>query len=157
MLLTYLPLAADGLALTTLVISACAFSINFSVANEILPTGACTMPALSTRYSTFPALISSTAFVTSMVTVPVFVPLAGAMEINELTLGVVYLLTMEIGLLTPPFGLLLFVMRGVAPAEIRMPQIYASVMPFLLIKIFVLALVVWLPGIGTWLPGLMGR
>ncbi|KZY54079.1 TRAP transporter large permease [Sulfitobacter sp. KE29] len=92
-----------------------------------------------------------------MVTVPVFVPLAGAMEINELTLGVVYLLTMEIGLLTPPFGLLLFVMRGVAPEEIRMPQIYASVMPFLLIKLFVLALVVWLPGIGTWLPGLMGR
>lgn len=92
-----------------------------------------------------------------MVTVPVFVPLAGAMEINELTLGVVYLLTMEIGLLTPPFGLLLFVMRGVAPEEIRMPQIYTSVMPFLLIKLFVLALVVWLPGIGTWLPGLMGR
>ncbi|MFG6529081.1 TRAP transporter large permease subunit [Sulfitobacter sp. 1A15142] len=92
-----------------------------------------------------------------MVTVPVFVPLAGAMEINELTLGVVYLLTMEIGLLTPPFGLLLFVMRGVAPEGIRMPQIYASVMPFLLIKLFVLALVVWLPGIGTWLPGLMGR
>jgi len=92
-----------------------------------------------------------------MVTVPVFVPLAGAMEINELTLGVVYLLTMEIGLLTPPFGLLLFVMRGVAPPEIRMPQIYASVMPFLLIKLFVLALIVWLPGIGTWLPGLMGR
>lgn len=92
-----------------------------------------------------------------MVTVPVFVPLANAMEINELTLGVVYLLTMEIGLLTPPFGLLLFVMRGVAPPEIRMPQIYASVMPFLLIKLFVLALIVWLPGIGTWLPSLMGR
>ncbi|MEP2417198.1 MAG: TRAP transporter large permease [Marinomonas sp.] len=92
-----------------------------------------------------------------MVTVPVFVPLAGAMEINELTLGVVYLLTMEIGLLTPPFGLLLFVMRGVAPPEIRMPQIYASVMPFLLIKLFVLALIVWLPQIATWLPSLMGR
>ena len=92
-----------------------------------------------------------------MVTVPVFVPLAGAMEINELTLGVVYLLTMEIGLLTPPFGLLLFVMRGVAPPEIRMPQIYASVMPFLLIKLFVLALIVWLPEVATWLPSLMGR
>ena len=92
-----------------------------------------------------------------MVTVPVFVPLAGAMGINELTLGVVYLLTMEIGLLTPPFGLLLFVMRGVAPPEIRMPQIYASVMPFLLIKLFVLALIVWLPEVATWLPSLMGR
>jgi tripartite ATP-independent transporter DctM subunit len=92
-----------------------------------------------------------------MVTVPVFVPLAQAMQINELILGVVYLLTMEIGLLTPPFGLLLFVMRGVAPPEIRMRDIYAAVTPFLLIKFFVLGLVVWLPALGTWLPGLMGR
>lgn len=92
-----------------------------------------------------------------MVTVPVFVPLAQAMGINELILGVVYLLTMEIGLLTPPFGLLLFVMRGAAPDTIRMRQIYAAVMPFLLIKLFVLGLIVWLPAIGTWLPGLMGK
>jgi tripartite ATP-independent transporter DctM subunit len=83
-----------------------------------------------------------------MVTVPVFVPLAQAMQINELILGVVYLLTMEIGLLTPPFGLLLFVMRGVAPPEIRMRDIYAAVTPFLLIKFFVLGLVVWLPALG---------
>jgi TRAP-type C4-dicarboxylate transport system permease large subunit len=87
----------------------------------------------------------------------VFVPLAQAMGINELILGVVYLLTMEIGLLTPPFGLLLFVMRGVAPESIRMRDIYAAVMPFLLIKLFVLGLIVWMPAIGTWLPGLMGR
>lgn len=92
-----------------------------------------------------------------MVTVPIFVPLAQAMGINELVLGVVYLLTMEIGLLTPPFGLLLFVMRGVAPPEIRMRQIYAAVTPFLLIKLFVLGLIVWVPEIGTWLPGMMGR
>ncbi|SFF07394.1 TRAP transporter, DctM subunit [Sulfitobacter brevis] len=92
-----------------------------------------------------------------MVTVPVFVPLADAMQINDLVLGVVYLLTMEIGLLTPPFGLLLFVMRGVAPPEIGMRQIYSAVMPFLLIKLFVLALIVWMPALGTWLPSLMGR
>ena len=92
-----------------------------------------------------------------MVTVPIFVPLAQAMGINELILGVVYLLTMEIGLLTPPFGLLLFVMRGVAPPDIRMRQIYAAVTPFLLIKLFVLGLIVWVPELGTWLPGMMGR
>ena len=92
-----------------------------------------------------------------MVTVPVFVPLAQAMGINELVLGVVYLLTMEIGLLTPPFGLLLFVMRGVAPPEIRMRDIYFAVTPFVLIKLFVLGLIVWLPALGTWLPELMGR
>ena len=92
-----------------------------------------------------------------MVTVPIFVPLAKAVGIESLVLGVVYLLTMEIGLLTPPFGLLLFVMRGVAPAEISMRQIYAAVTPFLAIKLFVLGLVVLVPGLGTWLPSLMGR
>jgi tripartite ATP-independent transporter DctM subunit len=92
-----------------------------------------------------------------MVTVPIFVPLARAVGIESLVLGVVYLLTMEIGLLTPPFGLLLFVMRGVAPSEISMGQIYAAVTPFLAIKILVLALVVLVPGLGTWLPSLMGR
>jgi len=87
-----------------------------------------------------------------MVTIPVFIPLAQSVGINELVLGVVYLLTMEIGLLTPPFGLLLFVMRGVAPPQISMQQIYVSILPFLGIKLLVLAMLVLWPAIGTWLP-----
>src|SRR4029453_17654819 len=67
-----LPLAADGLALTTLSTSACALSIRLCAGNEILPIGACTIPVLSTRNSTLPALISLTALAMSTVTVPVF-------------------------------------------------------------------------------------
>ena len=92
-----------------------------------------------------------------MVTIPVFVPLAQAVGINELVLGVVYLLTMEIGLLTPPFGLLLFVMRGVAPPAISMRQIYLAITPFLAIKLVVLAAVVAWPALGTWLPAQIAR
>ncbi|GJL81950.1 MAG: hypothetical protein DHS20C01_15840 [marine bacterium B5-7] len=92
-----------------------------------------------------------------MVTIPVFIPLADAVGINELVLGVIYLLTMEIGLLTPPFGLLLFVMRGVAPDSISMRQIYASILPFLSIKLLVLAAVVLWPVLGTWLPAQIGN
>lgn len=90
-----------------------------------------------------------------MVTVPIFVPLAQAAQINDLVLGVVYLLTMEIGLLTPPFGLLLFVMQGVAPPTIHMATIYRSVLPFLFIKIFVLCLILFIPQLATWLPSLI--
>ncbi|MFP4327403.1 MAG: TRAP transporter large permease subunit, partial [Paracoccaceae bacterium] len=90
-----------------------------------------------------------------MVTVPIFVPLAQAAGIDPLLLGVIYLLTMEIGLLTPPFGLLLFVMRGVAPAGIGMGTIYAAIMPFVAIKLVVLAAIVWQPAIATWLPSLL--
>ena len=88
-----------------------------------------------------------------MVTIPIFVPLAAEAGIDPLILGVVYLLTMEIALLTPPFGLLLFVMRGVAPEGFDMRQVYAAVGPFLVIKLLVLALLLWQPGVGTWLPG----
>jgi len=92
-----------------------------------------------------------------MVTIPVFVPLARAAGIDELQLGILYLLTMEIGLLTPPFGLLLFVMRGVAPPDISMTQIYRAIGPFLVIKLGVLAAIIFWPEIGNWLPGLIGR
>mgnify|MGYP000220727419 CR=1 FL=1 len=90
-----------------------------------------------------------------MVTIPIFIPLASAVGIDPLVLGVVYLLTMEIGLLTPPFGLLLFVMKGVAPPEIRMQQVYLAITPFVIIKLAVLALIVLLPQIGTILPEAM--
>ena len=80
-----------------------------------------------------------------------------AAGIEDLQLGVIYLLTMEIGLLTPPFGLLLFVMRGVAPPQITMGQIYRSITPFLVLKLLVLgAIIVW-PEIGTWLPAQISR
>ena len=92
-----------------------------------------------------------------MVTVPIFVPLAKAAGVEPLVLGLVYLLTMEIGLLTPPFGLILFVMRGVAPPSIRMSTIYAAITPFVIIKLLVLGLIVWQPLVGTWLPSLIGR
>src|ERR1700755_2447997 len=68
----YLPLAAAGLARTTLEMRVVAFSISLSGENEILPTGTWTRAVLSVRNSTLPALISFTALAISMVTVPVF-------------------------------------------------------------------------------------
>src|SRR6185436_8488495 len=70
--LTYLPLAALGLALTTAPIRASAFSFSLSVPKDSLPTGAWMIPVLSTRNSTLPALISWTALATSTATVPAF-------------------------------------------------------------------------------------
>ena len=67
----YLPLAADGFARTTLLMTVVALSISFWGANESLPTGTCTSAVLSVRNSTLPALISRIAAATSLVTVPV--------------------------------------------------------------------------------------
>lgn len=92
-----------------------------------------------------------------MITVPFFIPLAKAVDIDLLWLGVLYLLTMEISFLTPPFGLLLFVMKGVAPAQVTLGTVYRAAMPFLLLELLVLALIVLFPGMGTWLPNLVVR
>src|SRR6202161_2139651 len=70
--LMYLPLATEGLALITLVITTVALSMSLSGVNEIFPTGTCTSAVLSVRTSTLPAFTSFTAWATSKVTVPVF-------------------------------------------------------------------------------------
>lgn len=90
-----------------------------------------------------------------MIALPFFMPLANAAGVDSVWLGVMILITLEIGLLTPPFGLLLIVMQSVVPPSIRLPQIYRAAVPFLIIEIVVLALVFTLPWIATGLPNLI--
>jgi tripartite ATP-independent transporter DctM subunit len=90
-----------------------------------------------------------------MITVPFFMPLAKLVGIDLIWLGTIYLLTMEIGFLTPPFGLLLFVMKGVAPPHFSMGDIYRAALPFLAIELAVLVLCMIFPALGTWLPSLI--
>jgi len=62
---------------------------------------------------------------------------------------------MEIGFLTPPFGLLLFVMKGVAPPQITLGEVYRAAAPFLGLELLVLVLLMVAPSVGTWLPNLL--
>ncbi len=92
-----------------------------------------------------------------LLTLPFFMPLAESLHIDVIWLGVMFLLTMEIGLLTPPFGLLLFVMKGVAPKGVGMGAIYRAATAFIVLEIMVLAMIFFFPDIATWLPGKIGR
>jgi len=65
------------------------------------------------------------------------------------------LVALEIGLVTPPFGLLLFIMQSVAPAGVTMRDILVSVSPFIVIELAGLALVFAFPAIALWLPSLI--
>ncbi|GHC57697.1 hypothetical protein GCM10010096_33610 [Alcaligenes pakistanensis] len=91
-----------------------------------------------------------------MIALPFFMPLALAAGVDTVWLGVMILIALEIGLLTPPFGLLLIVMQSVAPPSIRLPHIYRAAVPFLVIEVGVLALVLFIPWIAVGLPGLIG-
>lgn len=90
-----------------------------------------------------------------LLTFPFFMPLANALNLDLLWLGVILLIALQIGLLTPPFGLLLFVMRGVAPPQVTMPQIWLAAFPFVLITFAVLILIVFVPWIAIALTGPM--
>jgi len=94
-----------------------------------------------------------------LLTLPFFMPLANELLGNDpsayVWLGVILLISLQIGLLTPPFGLLLFVMKGVAPPSISIRQVWAAATPFTLIVLVVLLLVVFVPWVATVLVRLM--
>lgn len=90
-----------------------------------------------------------------MITIPIFMPIVGAMGIHPIWFAVLMLVCLEIGQLTPPFGLALFVMKGVAPKEISMTDVYKAAVPFVACNFIGIALVISFPALATWLPGFL--
>lgn len=84
-----------------------------------------------------------------LLTLPFFVPIANSLHLDMLWLSVVLLIALQVGLMHPPFGLLLFVMRAVAPPEITLKQIWISTIPFVIIVLGVLALTINVPWVAT--------
>ena len=87
-----------------------------------------------------------------MLTVPIFFPLAAQFGFDPIWFGMIILLALEISFTTPPFGLLLFVMQGVAPPGTRFSEICLAAIPYMLCAMVLVALVIIFPGIATWLP-----
>jgi TRAP-type C4-dicarboxylate transport system permease large subunit len=92
-----------------------------------------------------------------LITVPIFFPVVGALGFDPLWFALVTLVNIELSLITPPFGMNLFVLKGVCPPDITLGDIYRGIIPFVIINIFGLALVMIFPPLATWLPGLMHR
>jgi tripartite ATP-independent transporter DctM subunit len=92
-----------------------------------------------------------------LITLPFFMPLVQRLGIDPVWFGVLFLICMQLGLLTPPFGLLLFTMKGVAPPTISMREVYAAAMPYVGFGLLVLVLILFFPAMATWLPGLTSR
>lgn len=89
-----------------------------------------------------------------LLTVPIFFPLALTLEFDLIWFAVITLLALEISFTTPPFGLLLFVMKGVSPPDTTMRDIYIAALPFIGCSIFLVGLMIIWPGIALWLPSL---
>ncbi len=90
-----------------------------------------------------------------MITFPIFFPIVHALGFDPVWFGLLVLINMQIGMTTPPFGLCLFVMKGVAPKGITMMDICRSVIPFVLIDLSAMLVIMFFPAIALFLPGFM--
>ena len=90
-----------------------------------------------------------------MITLPIYMPIVHALHINPVWFGVTMLMSFEIGATSPPFGVILFVMKGVVPADITMGDIYRAALPFIGCDWVSLATVMTFPALALWLPSIM--
>ena len=90
----------------------------------------------------------------ALIVIPLIIPIALEYNVNLVHLGIIFLTNLEIGFLTPPFGLNLFI----SSFRFRRPvtEVYAAALPFLLILLFALLVITYWPDMSLWLPGLAG-
>jgi len=86
---------------------------------------------------------------------PVYIPIAVSLGFDPTWFGILYIVNIEMAYLTPPYGFNLFYMRGVAPSDITMMDLYRSVFPFVGIQAIALVILMVFPRIATFLPRLI--
>jgi len=87
-----------------------------------------------------------------VIVAPLYVPLVKVLGFDLIWYGVLYTITTQVAYMTPPFGYNLFLMRAMAPPEVSLRDIYASIWPFVCVMILALALIMAFPEIALWLP-----
>ncbi len=91
-----------------------------------------------------------------MITVPIYVPLIKMLGFDPLWFGILFIVNMQMAYLTPPFGFVLFYMKGVVPPNITMGDIYKSVWPFIFLQALCLGIIMAFPEVVLWLPEQFG-
>lgn len=92
-----------------------------------------------------------------LIVLPIFIPVAQTLGFDLLWFATLLLINIELGLITPPFGLGLFAMKGAAPAGTSMGQIYTAAIPMIAIYLVLMALLIAVPSLTTWLPSVMAQ
>ncbi len=87
-----------------------------------------------------------------MICIPVFLPVVKAHGFDPLWFGILFVINMEIGYMTPPFGFNLFYLKGIVPPSITMGDIYRSIIPYTLVELTGMIIVMIFPQIAIWLP-----
>lgn len=91
-------------------------------------------------------------FIIVLMCAPLFTPIAVSLGFDPIWFGVLMMINILIAVQTPPYGFALFYLKGIAPSDVSMGEIYKSVAPFILINLLVLLLCMFFPEIVLWLP-----
>jgi TRAP-type C4-dicarboxylate transport system permease large subunit len=89
-----------------------------------------------------------------LVAIPVLIPVVDSLAIDPVWFWVLFLMNISIGAITPPFGLMLFALKGVVP-QASMSDLYRAALPYVALDVVALGLVMAFPAIATWLPNLI--
>jgi tripartite ATP-independent transporter DctM subunit len=93
-----------------------------------------------------------------LLTVPIFAPIAAALGLDPIAFAIFGILVIEAGLLTPPFGLLVYTVKGSVPdSSVSLSSIFAGSVPYFFLILLAAFVVLFMPWLATWLPGLMLR
>ena len=92
----------------------------------------------------------------SYIAVPLFLPILLNMGVDPVWLAMLITVNLQTSFLTPPFGWALFYLKGVAPPEVNIKDIYKGVVPFIVLQLLTLGLVFLFPPIALWLPKAIG-
>jgi TRAP-type C4-dicarboxylate transport system permease large subunit len=96
------------------------------------------------------------SFTVMVISVPIVAPLITGMGYDLTWWGIIMLVVVETGMISPPFGLNVFVLKGLAP-DVPMQTVFKGVTPFVCADLLKLAMLVLLPGLALWLPSTMMR
>ena len=89
-----------------------------------------------------------------LLTIPLFFPIVTALGFDPVWFGVLIVMIVQIGLISPPVGMNLFVLNALLP-DVGLRQIFRGCWPFVLIMVFMLGLLIAFPQLSLWLPSLM--
>ena len=90
-----------------------------------------------------------------MIGLPILMPIVQALGYDPVWFGVLILINVEIALLSPPFGMVLFVMKGVSTKDTTIGDVFRSALPFMVLQMIAMAIIIAFPLTALWLPGLM--
>ncbi|MGE3246853.1 MAG: TRAP transporter large permease subunit [Beijerinckiaceae bacterium] len=90
-----------------------------------------------------------------LIAVPIFFPLIATMKVDPIWFGVFFLMALEMSQTTPPFGLLLYIMIGVAPPGTTLMHVASAAFPFLVCDAILVTILIVFPKLALWLPQLM--